>query len=371
MRRLSLKEIRLKHLMFGIILTVLVIVVFRIRASVENVYVDHAWKVKPTKQPMSSNYTIHDVLLIGYVMGGTVFPAEVLGMRSGHFYVQEPLHKIAKHQYFKPGYICNMLDMQCNATTFADREALGIVQAVYQCDNTRYKAHLRMWQLRKIVGDQSNWQQNVKTHCGDEQHKDCRARILSQCSVSVSRVVSTPRLSLSLASRLLEQIPKLKIIHVLRDPRAMMNSILRAKWPLQSEEINTARSVCQKLRDDLAESSLIKRVLQGRILTVFHENLATTPEKTMQEIFDFVGYKIDEKGLLLKKSKKLFYDNSTLTAELWRTQVPWHVVKVTNDVCADLYRLLGYPGLVDRYELYNNSIPLLIPTNDRDTIQSG
>ncbi|XP_060074624.1 carbohydrate sulfotransferase 3-like [Ylistrum balloti] len=362
MTRNLLQKIRLKHLMCGAILTLLVIVVLWMRVTIENVYVDIERTVNPIRPPNFSKKMISDVLFIGYVMGGTVFPAEVLGMRPGHFYVHEPLHKIAKYQYFKPGYVCNMMNMNCNATQVADREALGIVNAVYQCDNTRYRGHLRMWQLRKIVGDQLTWQRSMQVHCGGGQHKDCRGKLLSQCSHSMSRVVSTPRLSLSLASRLLTQLPNLKIVHVYRDPRAIMYSNIHAKWSFPDGEMDTAKSLCLKMNADLAESVHIKNVFPNKFLTVFHEQLATAPEKTMQKIFDFVGYEMDENESVIKKFKTLFYENSTLKPRTWRTHASWSFVKVINEACAGLYRSLGYPDLADRYEVSNNSIPLLIST---------
>ncbi|XP_033747577.1 carbohydrate sulfotransferase 1-like [Pecten maximus] len=360
MRILSLQTIRLKYLMFVAVLIFLIMFVIRIKTTMEKTYIGYDGRTNQIHL-LSFNKTMNDVLLIGYVMGGTVFPAEVLGMRSGHFYVHQPLHKIAKYQYFRPGLVCSMMDMRCNATNVADVEALGVVKAVYQCDNTRYRGHLRMWQLRKLIGDQSSWQENLEEHCGNTQNVDCRGRLLSQCSHSVSKVVNTPRLSLSLASRLLQQLPNLKIIHILRDPRAIMYAYLRAKWPFHSGKLNTSRSLCQRLKDDLADSALIKKAHPGRILTVFHEHLATSPEQTMQKIFDFVGYPGYDDGVMQKKFQEFFHGNSTLSAGLWRKHAPWSVISVTNNACANRYRSLGLPGFVNRQDLSNNSIPLLLP----------
>lgn len=332
----------------------------------EGIHINHHMKTNHF-QLLSSNQSISDVLVIGYVMGGAVYPAEVLGMRPGHFYIQEPLHGISKYGYYKAGLICNMMDIQCNATNVADKEALAVLKAIYECDSTRYGGYLRAWQLRKLVGDQSTWQGNLEEHCGSIPNMDCRGKLLSQCSHSISKVINTPRISLQLATRLMKQLPKLKIIHILRDPRAIMYSYLRGKWPFKSGEKNTALSLCQRLKEDMTDSSVLKKYHPGRILTVFHEHLATSPEEVIKKIFDFVGYTGADDVKMKDKFGKVFHENSTLTAGLWRKNIPWSLVSVTNKACSNRYSALGYPGLRSKEELSDNTVPLMLPTRAEKT----
>lgn len=229
--------------------------------------------------------------------------------------------------------------------------------AIYRCDDVMYRGQLLTWQVLKTAGGRDNWRKVVGELCVEE--KDCRGKILHQCHVSVARVVNVVRLSLSLAARLLERIPKLKIIHVLRDPRAIINTHIQSKRSFRYGVSNYSRSLCRRMMEDIEESKRIHTNFPGKLLTVLHESLALTPLYVIREMRNFGGHTFDDANGIMEKTRSIFGGNSSLSAGSWRTQLPWSVTKATNMVCSGVYRALGYPRIMNRDEQYNTSIPLL------------
>lgn len=195
----------------------------------------------------------------------------------------------------------------------------------------------------------------------------CPETYLNQCSTALSKVSKIPRISVGLASKLLPEFRNLKIIHLLRDPRAVMNSRYKLGWtPVPGGAV----SLCKKMKKDYQESVKLRRLFPGRIHTVFYEDLAQTFEEAVKEIYSFIGYQLNANeqirlSTMTSSSKNgnagsTHRRNSTLTARAWRHSINANVLRETNKACSDLYQLFGYPQLGSETEVRNTSIPLRI-----------
>ncbi|OWF43860.1 carbohydrate sulfotransferase 2-like [Mizuhopecten yessoensis] len=300
----------------------------------------------------ASNRKISDLLVIGYLRGGTTLMGELLALRNDTFYVYEPLHKFGDFRYFKPGYECSMNNETCRKSNRTDGQVLDVIRAIYNCDYSHFQDQLRTFQHLKSRGIESLNDQKWKMSFPECQGKwnGCPKKYLSQCSKRKSIVSKVPRLSLSLASTLLDTISHLKIIHLLRDPRAIMNSRTNLKW---TPVPGGALSLCNKMTDDYLESVKLKTKYPGRLYTVFYEDLATHPLETFKNIFNFAGYKISANDHLhlaqrTASSKRsspgnTYCRNSSSVAFAWKNRINNIVLNETNKACSNLYRLLGYP----------------------------
>lgn len=281
---------------------------------------------------------------------------EILGIRKDQFYVYEPLHRIAKYQYFKEGFVCSMTNASCSDSSGNDTEAIDILRNIYNCDFNTFQKIMLPWQFRKVNS----------TVLSDCEHRDplCWHQILLPCFTSHSRVSKVLRLTVGLASRLLNSLSHLKILHLVRDPRAIIDSRLRGSGNTTLDEI---KSLCQKIKQDCKDSLQMQRKYPGRIRTIFYEDIATSPMEA-SKVFEFVGFASEMNDFLhinsmihSSKTEGVYTtarNNSEQTARKWRTRIPWHVIKWTNDECSDVYDLLGYPQLRSHEDLLNSSIPL-------------
>ncbi|XP_033747092.1 carbohydrate sulfotransferase 1-like [Pecten maximus] len=316
---------------------------------------------------ISSQNKTYDVLLIAYLRGGTTFLGEMLGFRNENFYIYEPLHNLTTFGYFKPGFLCSMMDESCRRNNQTDDQVLDVIRGIYNCDSRKYRHLLQSWHYIKSMGQQ-------KFSACSKTRNGCPEKYFNQCSTAVSKVSKIPRISIGLASKLLTEFPNLKIIHLLRDPRAIMNSRYRLKW---TPVPGGALSLCKKMKSDYQESIQVKKTHPGRLYTVFYEALAQNNLETFKDIYNFIGYQFDkEDHLRLTKMTASTKDgpvddtrrhDSAKTARKWRYQINTNVLIETNKACSELYRLLGYPQLKSIHELKNESIPLNNPTFQENT----
>ncbi|XP_060076435.1 carbohydrate sulfotransferase 1-like [Ylistrum balloti] len=311
-----------------------------------------------------------DILLIGYLRGGTTFTGEILGLREGNFYMYEPLHKWSTWDYYKPGYSCSLENEHCTMSTRTDSFVMDILRGLYKCDSNHLLKSLQMWQLLKGRGFRDSIQNPTWANYFPECHgkvEGCIEKVISRCANATARVSKVPRVSVSLAAQLLNSVPNLKIIHLVRDPRAIMASRHALKWtPAPGGSI----SLCNKMKEDYLESYMMRTTHPGRLLTVFYEDLVTNPAKTVQMMFDFAGYNFDEKEQNRLKNMTGMTTKNILNSETrgtslrialaWRKRVNETFLNVMNPGCNDLYKFLGYPPLKTNIDLYNSSIPLRI-----------
>ncbi|XP_060062625.1 carbohydrate sulfotransferase 4-like [Ylistrum balloti] len=288
-----------------------------------------------------------DLLLVGYLGGGTTFMGDILGSRNNSFYLYEPLYSMAQFGYFKPGHQCSMTG-GCRKNAQIDDHVLKIVHAIFSCEYDHFNHNITWWQTAasKISNDQ-RWEQSF-LGC----NVNCSRKYLSLCSQHGSIVSKMPRISIGLASKLLNRLPNLKIVHLLRDPRAIMNSRKKYDWtPVPSGAI----SLCYKMFDDVLEAEKVKTAYPTRLYTVYYEDMVMEPLETFEKIYNFTGYNFDanEKTRILDKMQ-----NSTRIAKAWRNGIDDKILRETNKACTRLYPRLGYPQISNLLEIKNMSIPL-------------
>ncbi|XP_069134220.1 carbohydrate sulfotransferase 1-like [Argopecten irradians] len=307
----------------------------------------------------------YDVMLIGYLRGGTTFLGEVLGFRRVNFYIYEPLNTLQLWGHMDNGVVCYMNNNTCsNKTNMTDDTFLNVMRGIYNCDSQKYQHVLQPWQYSKSIG----LTQRNRPVC--HQQDLCFNKYLNECPTAVSKVSKVPRLSIGLALKLLHEFPNLKIIHLFRDPRAILNSRDKARKAGWWATFLGTMSLCEKMRTNIRESSALERVYPKRIYTVFYENLVQNVSGSIAEIYKFLGYSFDEKEKFrLKEMTQASTDgkdtdtrrrNSALTAREWRNNIDIRVLDETNTACSDIYQRLGYPQLNNEIELRNISIPLRV-----------
>lgn len=178
----------------------------------------------------------------------------------------------------------------------------------------------------------------------------------------------------------------LKVIHLVRDPRAVANSRIKSRHGLIRENLQVVRSRDPKLRripfvDPLYKankkdgsdyhsigamevicdynSRTLKTALnppkwlKGRYMAVRYEDLVENPSKSLQNIFRFANLTINRDiemfAMNLTSGSKSSYKpfivssrNATVAASAWRTVLSIHQIKQVEEYCHHAMSVLGY-----------------------------
>ena len=154
---------------------------------------------------------------------------------------------------------------------------------------------------------------------------------------------------------MLEEIPGLKIIHLVRDPRATLTSQSRFGMCNQKYggQFGCTEKVCSKVEDNIREEKSIAREYPGRIQTLMYEDLASNPIETSKKLFKFIGTTFSKAaeeyiinitmagnpdGCSICSTRS----NSTLHIDKWRTKIKPSFQNIIETICIFVLRRYNY-----------------------------
>uniref|UniRef100_H2YAG4 Sulfotransferase n=2 Tax=Ciona savignyi TaxID=51511 RepID=H2YAG4_CIOSA len=166
----------------------------------------------------------------------------------------------------------------------------------------------------------------------------------------------------------------LKVLHLVRDPRATINSRIPARN--SDSGSNTARlggirfyakQICEKLSVNtaFANRAVGTVIPHDKYMRIRHEDFSMDPIKTAEKIYEFVSIPFDvdikrwlveatsfDKSLNLKVGDQGTKRNSRDIVSAWRMKLTFEEVVVIQDICKDALTMLGY-------EVYNTNEDML------------
>jgi len=162
---------------------------------------------------------------------------------------------------------------------------------------------------------------------------------------------------------LLQQIPDLKIIHLIRDPRATTKSQNRF-GEIKSKFLQRDLTMfCERVYKDVLKVKEFNNLYPGRVKTVFYEDVAGNPIVLSREIYQFLGIKFTSiaeeriRNMTLSGIEKAcgilctHRANSSAQVNAWRRDITMNFVKAVDSSCQPLYSKLGYKQVHTETEL--------------------
>lgn len=198
------------------------------------------------------------------------------------------------------------------------------------------------------------------------------------------------RLPVSGLQPLLTSYPELKIIYLVRDPRAALWSRINVlKQPQRENFKNFARDLCLRMRDDALNALLMLNASSQRIRFLRYEDLAADPLPTSEHIYQFLNLTWTEhiQHLVLRQTNfsaggaergsaprrtltpgkgghllpfTVVRASSEAAARAWRKTIPWDIVEGVQAVCDPVMSLLGYAPLRTLDEVRNDTLPCMV-----------
>ncbi|KAK3750500.1 hypothetical protein RRG08_053870 [Elysia crispata] len=127
-------------------------------------------------------------------------------------------------------------------------------------------------------------------------HLDCYFRFLQECKNHGMTFVKTIRFPVRWAEDLMVRYPNLKLIYLVRDPRATLYSQAKVfqSFDLSRDATNVSSLHCQWLDKDLKHLRQLRYEFPGRVKVVRYEHGATNPAGYAVEIYDFLDLPVTQ-----------------------------------------------------------------------------
>jgi hypothetical protein len=173
---------------------------------------------------------------------------------------------------------------------------------------------------------------------------------------------------------MLDTRKNLKVIHLFRDPRAIINSRIETKWfPSKTDEevIENAKSLCNKMLYDFRKGQNVHKKYPDRFKFIYYEDLTSNMLSKSKILYNYIGMNVDEtyfpefmKHIVSKKTFVSKVERKKNSAYWWRKNLNWTIVKNMEIICKDVYTELGYKPMSSFQEYVNLSMPSTVVPNE-------
>jgi len=151
------------------------------------------------------------------------------------------------------------------------------------------------------------------------QHKTCMQRIrtaindncvhlfVDVCRRSRLRAVKVVRASMRSMERMLHDVPNVRVIHLVRDPRGValsrvnLHESVRSAWTNSASRndrhemiVREAMVYCQTVVEDVRKRKILEQQYPGQIMTVVYDDVVRDPRRSVREIYEFLDLRVDE-----------------------------------------------------------------------------
>ena len=304
---------------------------------------DYAWLLERPKKVVEQGDTGEQakVLLLAYPRTGSSLLGELLTAAPSTSYFMEPLFGLLPVGQLDWEYA---LEGRLEDGEVPGEAVAALMAGIYSCEE-------------RVVDRLVAW--------SEAPHTSVTAAPLLDCTSSKAILSKTVRLHGAQVAQVAARVEHLRVVHLVRDPRAVAASL-----QAQAEEWGgrTASTYCRQL---LADLQVGEELGPGRYLRVTYEELVEKPLEVLDRIAAFTGIPISEEVLeaaavrmLGKPDAKLLADGNktaaTVTTEYYSTVRPmghrhdrWRsrladeqVEELQCGPCGEVLSRLGYPKLV-------------------------
>lgn len=146
---------------------------------------------------------------------------------------------------------------------------------------------------------------------------------------------------------ILKMFPNAKIIHIIRDPRAAIASMLKVDWTADDVIINTLKWKIDILfAEDYKKKSL-------NFKEVYYEKVIEKPEETLKDLCSFIGVEYEDTILEFHKTAKQYIGNqpekvntfkplSSASLSKWKEELSEEQIYIIEKLAGSYLEKIGY-----------------------------
>ena len=150
-------------------------------------------------------------------------------------------------------------------------------------------------------------------------------------------------------------IPGLKIVHLVRDPRATLRSQMTYGMCLKQNggKYNCTNRFCTRLENDKDEMEILSKRFKDRVTTVLYEEIAAKPIETAKKLYDFIGttftrnaeeyvFNITMAGNDVICPTCTMRANSSVYIDKWKSRMLPQFLQIIQERCKDILQYYNY-----------------------------
>ena len=180
----------------------------------------------------------------------------------------------------------------------------------------------------------------------------CTRIVTGACKNAKYRIIKTIRLSMDLVKELMEIIPDLKVIHLVRDPRGIINSRLHlGKFKALKTEAHS-KALCKQMYLDISTVTALQHKYPDKLMTVLYEAMAERPIEAAKSVYKFLkmtyGKAVEDwvYNSTHANNNNGYYgaqrtDSGHVSVQ-WRNELSFSRAKMINKYCSEVFNLLGF-----------------------------
>ena len=176
----------------------------------------------------------------------------------------------------------------------------------------------------------------------------CRDRLKPICGNSTLRAIKTVRLNMETAWALLDRMPNLRVIQLMRDPRAVvlsrMNESSYFSLTTTNDSQSEAKLYCMAALRDVKILRQIEALRPGSTMQVIYEDFVDSPTQTVTDIYKMLDLDVPHTlKTWLENNLENIRVNSTRIANRWRHELSEEIKRDTYQICRNLLHEVNSP----------------------------
>ena len=278
------------------------------------------------------------ILLVSTWRSGSTFLGQVLQQHPGVF------------QHYEPFSYMGVRQIRSGTDAFQSQQLL---HRLLECRFKGQDQYLNYTRHNPI--DMSGHNKRIWNPCNFNNFLDVCSNssfLTESCNMFPIQLVKTVRLRLNLTQLFLgENRLNAKVVFLVRDPRATMNSRLSSvSWCSKSHDCSSPEVLCSDLKEDLKVSAAFELLFPKSFIRIRYEDLANEPHKTIQHLLDFLGMEYTEELAKFVQSHTQseveapwsVARKSAARVDRWKESLAPEVVDEIEKICRPVLEKLDY-----------------------------
>ncbi|XP_066296422.1 carbohydrate sulfotransferase 1-like [Branchiostoma lanceolatum] len=303
------------------------------------------------------------VVVFAQMRTGSSFTGQLFNQNPSFFYMFEPLW----HLHHPQNFVANTPDPEKNGRTNAHLSASAkVLGEILRCDFGEFTKFIGRKGLFKVGFDQAltrfcdevlHW---PPRRCAFTLRPQTLPKLVKYCKRTPYTAVKTIRIQNmdSLEYLLADPTLDLKIVHLVRDPRAIVTSRLSLRHRLrQTFSPNLLNETeINELCSWIPRNAVTKDVpspWRDRYVMVRYEDLAERPELMTERLYEFLDVPLNDSVLhWVRENTKgdgkrpdrfsTKHHDANATTKIWRYRLSFPAVAKVQELCDDAMKMAGY-----------------------------